>query len=147
MNKKRETICVPKLIKTRGWPNTLIMKFLPIPNTTKTVPIYKSAAPMILYNINKVKRIERSQSFKETIRRTQHKKLQKRRKRKHLRKSKTWISMFLILINLNRSLEKSSCHFLMTELGVIPTFNKRKWTTAAPPQLSSTEEKSQSTTG
>lgn len=89
MNKKRETICVSKLIKTRDWPNTLIMKFLPIPNTTKNDPIFKTAAPMKLYNINKVKRIERSQSFKETIRRIQHKKLQKRRKRKHLRKSKT----------------------------------------------------------
>lgn len=65
MNKKREMICASELIKTRGWTNSLIKKFLPTPDATKTNPIFKSAAPMKLYNINKVKRIERSKAFKE----------------------------------------------------------------------------------
>lgn len=61
-------------LKQRGWTEGLIKKFLPKPDETKTNPIVKSAAPMKLYNINKVKRIERSSAFKEAKEVTQKKK-------------------------------------------------------------------------
>ncbi len=74
MNKKREMICASELIKTRSWTNSLIKRFLPTPDDTKTNPIFKSAAPMKLYNINKVKRIERSRAFIDAMEVAQMKK-------------------------------------------------------------------------
>lgn len=42
-------------LKQRGWTDGLIKKFLPKPDETKTNPIVKSAAPMKLYKIKRVK--------------------------------------------------------------------------------------------
>ena len=47
-------------LKQRGWTDGLIKKFLPKPDETKTNPIVKSAAPMKLYKIKRVERIEKS---------------------------------------------------------------------------------------
>ena len=88
MNKKRETICASELIKTRGWTNSLIKKFLPTPDAMKTNPIFKSAAPMKLYNINKVKRIERSKAFKEA-KEVAKKKMDSAQKATETKKTKT----------------------------------------------------------
>ena len=50
-------------LKQRGWTEGLIKKFLPKPDETKTNPIVKSAAPMKLYKIKRVERIEKSERF------------------------------------------------------------------------------------
>ena len=50
-------------LKQRGWTEGLIKKFLPKPDETKTNPIVKSAAPMKLYKITRVERIEKSEKF------------------------------------------------------------------------------------
>ena len=42
-------------LKQRGWTDGLIKKFLPKPDETKTNPVIKSAAPMKLYKIKRVK--------------------------------------------------------------------------------------------
>lgn len=50
-------------LKQRGWTKGLIKKFLPKPDETKTNPIVKCAAPMKLYKIKRVGRIEKSEKF------------------------------------------------------------------------------------
>ena len=50
-------------LKQRGWTDGLIKKFLPNPDETKTNPVIKSAAPMKLYKIKRVERIEKSERF------------------------------------------------------------------------------------
>lgn len=60
--KKINFICVSEL-KQRGWTDGLIKKFLPKPDETKTNPVIKCAAPMKLYQIKRVERIEKSEKF------------------------------------------------------------------------------------
>ena len=60
--KKKIFICNSEL-KKRGWTEGLIKKFLPKPDETKTNPIVKSSAPMKLYKIKRVERIEKSEKF------------------------------------------------------------------------------------
>lgn len=50
-------------LKRRGWTDGLIKKFLPTPDDTKTNPIFKCAAPMKLYKIKRVVKIEKSEQF------------------------------------------------------------------------------------
>ena len=45
-------------LKNRGWTNKAIKLFFPEPDMYKTNPRYRSAPPMKLYNIEKVKLIE-----------------------------------------------------------------------------------------
>lgn len=52
-------------VVARGWTESMVKKFLGEPDATKTNPMYKCAAPMKLYDVKRVERIERSKSFRE----------------------------------------------------------------------------------
>lgn len=47
----------------RGWSRELIDQFLPEPDMVKRNPVFRSAAPMRLYALKRVKRIERTKAF------------------------------------------------------------------------------------
>jgi hypothetical protein len=64
------TYSVPTL-KERGWTEALIKKFLGEPDVLKTNPRYKSAAPMRLYNTDRVEECEQSQDWQEAATRAQ----------------------------------------------------------------------------
>ena len=53
-----------KLKSERDWTTGAIKKFLGDPDSTKPNPIFKSAAPMQLYNMNRVINIENNPDFK-----------------------------------------------------------------------------------
>ena len=53
------------LLKQRGWTESMIKTFLGDADAEKDNPIYKSAAPMKLYDMNKVLAAESDESFKE----------------------------------------------------------------------------------
>ena len=64
MKKKYITTSV---LKEHGWTATMIERFLKTPDAYKQNPCYRSAAPMKLYDPARVKRIERTKVFKETL--------------------------------------------------------------------------------
>lgn len=66
MTKKENvaTLSVSKL-KERGWTEAGIRKFLGEPDILKTNPIYKCAAPMKLYNEDRVVKVESTSEFAE----------------------------------------------------------------------------------
>jgi hypothetical protein len=51
-------------IKDRGWTNTLITRFLPVPDEMRPNPHYRSAAPMKLYSLDRVISVEGSAGFR-----------------------------------------------------------------------------------
>ena len=53
------------LLKQRGWTESMIKTFLGEPDTEKDNPIYKSAAPMKLYDMKRVLVTESNDRFKE----------------------------------------------------------------------------------
>lgn len=61
---KKDVLLSRSQLKDRGWTESIIKKFLPEPDMVKKNPIYSSAAPMKLYNIEKVKRVEKNIEFK-----------------------------------------------------------------------------------
>jgi hypothetical protein len=52
-----------KDLKDRGWTDATIKKFAPQPDGTQVNPAYQSAAPMKLYLLARVKRIERRKTW------------------------------------------------------------------------------------
>ncbi len=64
---KKDILLSKSQLKERGWTESIIKKFLPEPDMVKKNPIYKSASPMKLYNIKKVKRAEKNTEFKKAI--------------------------------------------------------------------------------
>lgn len=54
-------------LKEKGWTDGMVKKFLGEPDMTKPNPYYKSAAPMGLYDIKRVAKVERSAKFKEEL--------------------------------------------------------------------------------
>jgi len=57
------TFSTPQL-KQRGWTDTMIRKFLPLPDETRPNPKYRHAgSPMKLYLCKRVKRIEKTKTF------------------------------------------------------------------------------------
>lgn len=52
-------------LKERGWTEGLISQFLGKPDATTTNPIYKSAAPMRLWNLDRIEAAEASAAFQE----------------------------------------------------------------------------------
>ena len=63
MEKKPEYLSKPKL-KERGWTDGMVRKFLGEPDATRPNPHYKCAAPMGLYDVKRVEKVERSAKFK-----------------------------------------------------------------------------------
>jgi len=64
MDKKQENI-TPTGLKARGWSEAMIKQFLSEPDELKPNPYYKSAAPMRLYNLKRVEKVEKSKKFIE----------------------------------------------------------------------------------
>lgn len=62
---ERQFINKKDLTKVRGWTPKLIKDFLGEPDRRTENPMYKCAAPMCLYDLRKVKRIERTRKFQE----------------------------------------------------------------------------------
>ncbi|MGR3318568.1 MAG: hypothetical protein ACUZ8O_08815, partial [Candidatus Anammoxibacter sp.] len=58
-------------LKERGWTETIIKKFCPEPDAIKDNPVYRSAAPMKLYDIERVEKAERSTEFKELMKKSE----------------------------------------------------------------------------
>ncbi len=50
-------------LKIRGWTDTAIKEFLREPDAIKPNPRYKKAAPVKLYNLERVKQVESSEAF------------------------------------------------------------------------------------
>lgn len=61
-DKKQEHI-TPSGLKARGWTDRMIKQFLGDPDELKTNPYYKSAAPMRLYSMKRVEKVEKSKAF------------------------------------------------------------------------------------
>ena len=64
---KKEEYATKSQLKESGWTDTMVKKFLGTPDATKTNPYYKCAAPMGLYDMKRVKRVERTKAFKEAM--------------------------------------------------------------------------------
>ena len=64
MEKKQENI-TPTGLKARGWTESMIKQYLGEPDELKPNPYYKSAAPMRLYNLKRVEKVEKSKKFIE----------------------------------------------------------------------------------
>lgn len=69
MEKKPEYLAKPKL-KERGWTDGMVKKFLGDPDATRPNPYYKCAAPMGLYDVKRVEKVERSAKFKAEMERS-----------------------------------------------------------------------------
>ena len=54
-------------LKERGWTTKLIRDFAGQPDKTEKNPVYKSAAPMKLYLLKRIKRIENTKKFREAL--------------------------------------------------------------------------------
>lgn len=68
-------------VKERGWTDKLIKEYLPTPHKTATNPHYKSAAPMKLYELNKIINLEENiQYVKDFIKDTKEKRENSRAK-------------------------------------------------------------------
>ena len=65
-NKKEMTPMITKsrLKSERGWTDKLIETFAPVPDLTKPNPNYRSSPPMLLFNLEKIERIEQTEEFK-----------------------------------------------------------------------------------
>ncbi|AHM59217.1 hypothetical protein D770_04750 [Flammeovirgaceae bacterium 311] len=70
---KEDMLNKSKLLK-RGWTNTMINKFLPVADEQRRNSLYKNAAPMSLYLVERILEIESSQAFKDEIVRTERRK-------------------------------------------------------------------------
>ena len=69
----------PKLIskpglRDRGWTDTMIQRYLPIHDAEKANPYYKCAAPMKLYMIDRIIKIEKRKSFMEMLAKSKERK-------------------------------------------------------------------------
>lgn len=64
MEKKQEHI-TPTGLKARGWSEAMIKQYLGEPDELKPNPYYKSAAPMRLYSLKRVEKVEKSKKFIE----------------------------------------------------------------------------------
>ena len=62
---KDDCIAYSKIKSDRGWTDKLIEQFLGEPDHLKTNPMYKKAAPMRLYLLDRVTACEGSEAFKE----------------------------------------------------------------------------------
>lgn len=51
-------------LKEQGWTDGMIKKMLGEPDATRPNPHYKSAAPMALYELKRVKKVEKTTTFK-----------------------------------------------------------------------------------
>lgn len=67
MKKYKKISLTKSEVKSRGWTDKLVEQFLPEPDEIKVNPIYKCASPMKLYNISRVKRIERTKKFQTAL--------------------------------------------------------------------------------
>ncbi|MFM7088506.1 MAG: hypothetical protein ACKOW9_03165 [Candidatus Paceibacterota bacterium] len=56
-------------VKARGWSDTLITKFLPVPDRTAPNPRHKNGAPMKFYSLDRIQLIEQSDLFKAAFKR------------------------------------------------------------------------------
>lgn len=64
MEKKQENITHTGL-KARGWTEAMIKQYLGEPDELKPNPHYKNAAPMRLYSLKRVEKVEKSKKFIE----------------------------------------------------------------------------------
>lgn len=71
---KKEEYTTKSQLKERGWTDTMIKKFLGTPDATKVNPFYSSAAPMGLYDVKRVKKVERTKAFKEAMEKSEARK-------------------------------------------------------------------------
>lgn len=63
--KDDEFITMSDLKRERGWTDTSIKKFAPIPDHFVKNPHYKSAAPMRLYRVSRIREIEATPEFQD----------------------------------------------------------------------------------
>ncbi len=68
--KQKEKLLAKSQVLDRGWTDTLVKKFLPDPDEIKPNPIYKSAAPMKLYKLERVEVVETTDQFKKEMLKT-----------------------------------------------------------------------------
>lgn len=62
-------------VLSRGWTKSIIKKFYPICDKEATNPHYKCASPMKLYSLAKVEQIEKTEEFKNTLIKSEKRKL------------------------------------------------------------------------
>lgn len=60
---KIQMITKSRLKSERGWTDKLLKTFLPDPDLTKPNPNYKSGPPMLLFSLEKIEAIERTEEF------------------------------------------------------------------------------------
>lgn len=63
----KEEYCSLAGLKARGWTDSAVRRFLPIPDKSAVNPHYKCAAPMKLYLIKRVETVENSPEYKDLI--------------------------------------------------------------------------------
>jgi len=63
---KPEMLCESQVME-RGWSKTMVKTFLKESDETKQNPNYRKAAPMKLYLLSRVKKVERTKSLKEML--------------------------------------------------------------------------------
>ena len=76
---KKEEFITASGLKERGWTKKLIDTFLQYPDKIETNPVYKSAKPMKLYSLDRVKKAERRKKFKEEFEKAKKRKASARK--------------------------------------------------------------------
>jgi hypothetical protein len=64
MQEKMPMITKSRLKSERGWTDKLIKEFLSVPDLTKPNPNYKSGPPMLLFDTDRIEKIEQTEEFK-----------------------------------------------------------------------------------
>ena len=62
-DKPKQQYITPAGLKARGWTDGMIKKFLGEPDATRDNPHFKCAAPMRLYELKRVERVEKRKTF------------------------------------------------------------------------------------
>ena len=63
MEKSKQQYITPTGLKARGWTDGMIKKFLGEPDATRDNPHFKCAAPMKLYELKRVEKVEKRKTF------------------------------------------------------------------------------------
>lgn len=66
-DKREELITKSTLKKGHGWTDALIRKFLPTPDETRPNPHYSSASEMQLFEVHRIRQIERTEEFRREM--------------------------------------------------------------------------------
>lgn len=101
-------------LKARGWTDKLIATFLPYPHTVKSNPKYKSASPMLLYEIKSIIAMESTDEFRrlrEKLLRNNNAKKGVQTKRKKIIKYVESLEIRLPELTKDRLIENACFHY------------------------------------